>query len=59
MDEDIIPLMLKDDAGKLHVISNIDKDIEEFTEGWQLVYLGKTFDVETIKNKEASKSKQT
>lgn len=55
MDEDIIPLMLKDESGKLHVISNIDKDIEEFTEGWQLVYLGKPFDVETIKNKEASK----
>ncbi|MEZ4801528.1 MAG: sodium:proton antiporter [Gelidibacter sp.] len=54
-DDDIIPLFLKDESGELHIISNIDKDNEEFTEGWELVYLGKPFDVEKVKNKEASK----
>lgn len=54
-DVDIIPLMLKDELGKLHIISNIDKDNEALTEGWKLVYLGKPFDVEKVKNKEASK----
>lgn len=51
---DIIPIFLKDESGELHIISNIDKDEEEFTEGWKLVYLGKPFDVEKVKNKEAS-----
>lgn len=52
-DIDIIPLFLKDEAGELHIIANIDKDEEEFTEGWKLVYLGKPFDVEKVKIKEA------
>ena len=53
-DVDIIPLFLKDETGELHIIANIDKDEEEFTEGWKLVYLGKPFDVEKVKKKEAS-----
>ena len=51
-DPNIIPIFLKDDAGELHIIANIDKDDEEFTEGWKLVYLGKAFDVENFKAKE-------
>lgn len=55
-DHDIIPLFLKDEADELHIIANIDKDEEEFTEGWKLVYLGKPYDVEKIQKQE-SKSK--
>lgn len=51
-DKDIIPLFLKDDESELHIIANIDKEDEEFTEGWQLVYLGKPFDIEKLKNNE-------
>ncbi len=51
-DNDIIPLFLKDEEGELHIITNINKDDEEFTEGWQLIYLGKPFDIEKLKNKE-------
>lgn len=47
-DANIIPLFLKDDKGELHIISNIDKEEESFTEGWKLAYLGKPFDVEKI-----------
>jgi NhaP-type Na+/H+ or K+/H+ antiporter len=46
---DIIPLFLKDEKGELHIIANIDKEEEEFTEGWQLVYLGKPFDIEKLR----------
>lgn len=42
----IIPLFLKDETGELHIISNIDKDKEQFSKGWKLVFLGKPFDVE-------------
>lgn len=47
-DREIIPLFLKDEKGELHIIANVNKDDEEFTEGWQLVYLGKAFDVEKL-----------
>lgn len=58
-DHNIIPLFLKDESNELHIISNIDKDDEEFTEGWKLVYLGKPFDVEKIqKEKTATKEKE-
>lgn len=53
-DEHIIPLFLKDESGELHIISTVNKDDEEFTEGWKLVYLGKPYDVEKVKNKEVS-----
>jgi NhaP-type Na+/H+ or K+/H+ antiporter len=53
--KDIIPLFLKDESGELHIISNVDKDKEDFKEGWQLVYLGKPFDVEKVQKKEAPK----
>ncbi|MEO8774510.1 MAG: sodium:proton antiporter [Gelidibacter sp.] len=58
-DDDIIPLFLKDESDELHIIANIDKDDEAFTEGWKLVYLGKAFDVEEIqKEKTSSKEKE-
>lgn len=53
-DDDIIPMFLKDESSELHIIANIDKDDEEFTEGWKLVYLGKPYDVEKIKKEETS-----
>ncbi|WP_299393791.1 sodium:proton antiporter [uncultured Gelidibacter sp.] len=56
-DYDIIPLFLKDESDQLHIISNIDKDYEEFTEGWKLVYLGKPYDIEKIQ-KEKTNMKQ-
>ncbi|TXE08417.1 sodium:proton antiporter [Gelidibacter salicanalis] len=58
-DYDIIPLFLKDESDELHIITNIDKDDEAFTEGWKLVYLGKPYDVEKIqKEKTNSKEKE-
>ncbi|MGJ8591488.1 MAG: cation:proton antiporter [Aquaticitalea sp.] len=54
-DRDIIPLFLKDEEGQLHIISNIDKEYEKFTEGWKLAYLGKAFDVEKMKANEPKK----
>ena len=53
-DDDIIPMFLKDESDVLHIIANIDKDEEEFTEGWKLVYLGKPFDVEKIQKEKTS-----
>lgn len=53
-DNDIIPLFLKDETGDLHLIANIDEVEEAFTEGWKLVYLGKTFDVEKIQKEKTS-----
>ncbi|MBA6151976.1 cation:proton antiporter [Gelidibacter maritimus] len=58
-DDNIIPLFLKDEEGVLHIIAEINKDDEKFTEGWQLVYLGKPYDVEKIqKEKVATKEKE-
>ena len=54
-DKEIIPLFLKDENKELHIIANIDKEAEEFTEGWKLVYLGKAFDVEKINNEKPRK----
>ncbi|MBJ7879637.1 cation:proton antiporter [Gelidibacter salicanalis] len=56
-DYDIIPLFLKDESNELHILTNIDKDDEEFTEGWKLVYLGKPYDVEKIQ-KEKTNTKE-
>ena len=61
-DDDIVPMFLKDEEGVLHIIANLDKDDEEFTEGWKLVYLGKPFDVEKIQKEQKSvkdKEKET
>ncbi|MEO5788194.1 sodium:proton antiporter [Gelidibacter sp.] len=53
-DDDIIPMFLKDESDELHLIATINKDDEEFTEGWKLVYLGKPFDVEKIQKEKTS-----
>ena len=45
-DVDIIPLFVKDDKGELSIISSYNEHIETIGENWQLVYLGKPFDVE-------------
>ncbi|KJD34044.1 cell shape-determining protein [Tamlana nanhaiensis] len=48
-DDDIIPLFIKDLEGELHIISSFGLDIvEKIKEGFQLVYLGKPFDVEKV-----------
>ena len=53
-DDDIIPMFLKDESNKLHLISTIIKEDEQFTEGWKLVYLGKPFDVEKIQKEKTA-----
>jgi NhaP-type Na+/H+ or K+/H+ antiporter len=52
-DNDIIPLFLKDNEGDLSIIPSDSESIETIEEGYQLVYLGKPFDVEVV-NEEAS-----
>ncbi|OEK09701.1 cell shape-determining protein [Flavivirga aquatica] len=47
-DKDIIPLFVKDHKGELHIISSYNLDIETIEKGFQLVYLGKSFDAENI-----------
>ncbi|GAA4234183.1 sodium:proton antiporter [Postechiella marina] len=47
-DKDIIPLFIKDNEGELHIISSYSLDIDTIEEGYQLVYLGKPFDVEKV-----------
>ncbi|KJD36700.1 cell shape-determining protein [Tamlana sedimentorum] len=48
-DDDIIPLFIKDIKGELHIISSFGLDIvEKIKDGFQLVYLGKPFDVEKV-----------
>jgi NhaP-type Na+/H+ or K+/H+ antiporter len=47
-DEDIIPLFIKDHDGELHIISSYNLEVETIEKGFQLVYLGKPFDVEKV-----------
>ncbi|WP_299223487.1 sodium:proton antiporter [uncultured Psychroserpens sp.] len=47
-DDEIIPIFLKDDEGELHIISSYNDEVDSIGEGWQLVYLGKPFDVENV-----------
>ena len=47
-DKDIIPLFLKDNSGELHIISSRAEQNPKIKEGNQLVYLGKTLDIEGI-----------
>ena len=46
-DPDIIPLLVKDNAGEFHIISSYLK-FENIEKGYQLVYLGKPFGAEII-----------
>ncbi|ULC59692.1 cation:proton antiporter [Flaviramulus sp. BrNp1-15] len=57
-DEDIIPLFVKDDEGELHIISSYNLDFENIKKGYQLVYLGKPFDVEKVPTAETKASKE-
>lgn len=45
-DEDIIPIFLKTLDGDLKIISSYSEEFTDIKEGYQLVYLGKLFDVE-------------
>lgn len=45
---DIIPLFVKDNKGKFHIISANNLEFENIEAGYQLVYLGKPFDVEKV-----------
>ena len=47
-DKDIIPLFIKDNDGELHIISSYNTEVDTIGEGYQLVYLGKPFDVEEV-----------
>ena len=47
-DEDIIPLFVKDNEGELHIISSNNLAFKNIEKGYQLVYLGKPFDVENV-----------
>lgn len=57
VDEEIIPLFLKDDQGDLKIISSLNREFSDIQEGFKLVYLGKAFDVEAV-NSEISESEQ-
>lgn len=43
-EEDIIPLLVKDQKGVLEIISSYNKAIEKVEKGYKLVYLGKPID---------------
>ena len=56
-DEDIIPLFVKDNEGELHIISSNNLAFKNIEKGYQLVYLGKPFDVENVPTVETNGSK--
>lgn len=50
-DSDIIPLFIKDNDNDLFVVkADKEETLENLEPGWKLVYIGKPFDVETVKN---------
>ncbi len=50
-DPDIIPLFIKDNDNDLFVVkADKEETLENLEPGWKLVYIGKPFDVETVKN---------
>ena len=57
-DPDIIPLFVKDNEGELHIISSYNLEVDKIDEGYQLVYLGKPFDVEKVPTVEINASKE-
>lgn len=57
-DEDIIPLFVKDNEGELHIISSYNLEVKNIEAGYQLVYLGKPFDVENIPTAETKALKE-
>ena len=57
-DVDIIPLFVKDNEGELHIISSYNMEVANIEPGYQLVYLGKPFDVEKVPTAETITSKE-
>ena len=57
-DKDIIPLFVKDNEGELHIISSYNLEVKAIEEGYQLVYLGKPFDVEEVPTVELKSEKE-
>ncbi|MFL1010524.1 cation:proton antiporter [Flavisericum labens] len=57
-DDDIIPLFIKDNEGELHIISSYSLKVKDIEEDYQLVYLGKPFDVENVPTAETKASKE-
>ncbi len=49
--KDIIPLFIKDNEGELHIISSYNLEVHTIEAGFQLIYLGKPFDVEKERSK--------
>ncbi|MFV0572435.1 MAG: cation:proton antiporter [Xanthomarina gelatinilytica] len=50
-DPDIIPLFIKDNDNDMFVVkADKEETLENLEPGWKLVYIGKPFDVETVKN---------
>jgi len=47
-DLDIIPLFVKDNDGEFHIIRSHSLEFENIESGYQLVYLGKPFDVTEV-----------
>jgi NhaP-type Na+/H+ or K+/H+ antiporter len=47
-DEDTIPIFLKTQDGELKIITSFSKEFTDIQDGYQLVYLGKSFDVQPI-----------
>ena len=54
-DKDIVPLFVKDSNGEFHIITSFNKEVDIKGDGWQLVYLGKPFDVEATTKEKSSK----
>ncbi|WP_396602555.1 cation:proton antiporter [Algibacter sp. R77976] len=57
-DPDIIPLFVKDNEGEYHIISSHNLEFENIEAGYQLVYLGKPFDVDEVPTVEPSTIKE-
>lgn len=57
-DLDIIPLFVKDNEGEFHIISSYNLEFENIEAGYQLVYLGKPFDVTEVPTVDAKGGKE-
>lgn len=49
--DETIPLFLKDEDGELHIIQANNQIVEKVGVNWQLVYLGRPFDLESLPKK--------
>ncbi|MFI1772568.1 cation:proton antiporter [Thalassobellus citreus] len=58
-DAEIIPLFVKDNKGELHIISSYNLEVKDIEVGYQLVYLGKPFDVENVSTSETKEVKNS